>query len=70
MRRGACSAWTGWSSMRGSVTVIDFKTGVEEPAAHEAQVRDYMRVLSEVYPAREVSALLAYVDHATVRSIT
>jgi ATP-dependent helicase/nuclease subunit A len=53
----------------GRVTVIDFKTGAEEPAPHEAQVRDYMRVLSEVYPAREVSALLAYVDLAVVRSI-
>lgn len=53
----------------GRVTVIDFKTGGEEPGAHEAQVRDYMRVLSEAYPAREVSALLAYVDLAVVRSI-
>jgi len=52
------------------VTVIDFKTGAEEPAQHEAQVRDYMRILSEVYPAREVSALIAYVDLATVRSIS
>ncbi len=52
------------------VTVIDFKTGAEEPALHEAQVRDYMRILSEVYPARAVSALIAYVDLATVRSIT
>ena len=49
---------------------IDFKTGEEEPARHEAQVRDYMRILSEVYPARTVSALIAYVDLGTVRSIS
>ena len=52
------------------VTVIEFKTGAEEPARHEGQVQDYIRVLSEVYPSREVSALIAYVDHATVRSIS
>ena len=54
----------------GHVTVIDFKTGAEEPARHEAQVRDYMRILSEVYPARTVSALIAYVDLGTVRSVS
>jgi ATP-dependent helicase/nuclease subunit A len=51
------------------VSVIEFKTGAEEPAQHEAQVREYMRLLSGVHPEREVSALIAYVDHATVRSI-
>ncbi|MGA2639425.1 MAG: UvrD-helicase domain-containing protein [Spirochaetia bacterium] len=54
----------------GRVTVIDFKTGAEDPAAHEAQVRDYMRILSEVYPARTVEALLAYVDLGTARRIS
>jgi len=50
--------------------VIDFKTGAEDPAPHEAQVRDYMRILSEVYPGKQIAALLAYVDLGTVRRIT
>jgi ATP-dependent exoDNAse (exonuclease V) beta subunit len=54
----------------GQVTVIDFKTGAEDPAPHEAQVRDYMRILSEVYPRKKIEALLAYVDLGTVRRIS
>ena len=54
----------------GKVTVIDFKTGAEDPAPHEAQVRDYMRILSEVYPRKKIDALLAYVDLGTVRRIS
>ena len=50
------------------VTVIDFKTGEEQPVEHEAQVRDYMAILSDAFPGREVTALLAYVDLGTVRS--
>jgi ATP-dependent exoDNAse (exonuclease V) beta subunit len=52
------------------VTVIDFKTGAEDPGRNEAQVRDYMAILSEVYPGKMVSALLAYVDLGTVRKIS
>jgi alpha-D-ribose 1-methylphosphonate 5-triphosphate diphosphatase PhnM len=54
----------------GHVTVIDFKTGAEDPARNEAQVRDYMSILSEVYPGKTVSALLAYVDLGTARKIS
>jgi ATP-dependent exoDNAse (exonuclease V) beta subunit len=54
----------------GRLTVVDYKTGLENPAAHESQVRDYMRILSEAFPGRGVSALLAYVDLGTVRTIS
>jgi ATP-dependent helicase/nuclease subunit A len=54
----------------GRVIVIDFKTGAEDPAPHEAQVRNYMAILSEVYPGRSIEALLAYVDLGTVRRIS
>jgi RecB family exonuclease len=50
------------------VTVIDFKTGAEEPAGHEAQLRAYMQVLSEAFPGLPVSGLAAYVDFGIVRS--
>jgi ATP-dependent exoDNAse (exonuclease V) beta subunit len=52
------------------VTVIDFKTGAEDPGKNEAQVRNYMSILSEVYPGKMVSALLAYVDMGIVRKIS
>ena len=51
------------------VTVIDFKTGAEDPAAHEAQLRTYMHILSSVYPHHAVEALIAYVDHAAIREL-
>ncbi|HET6452047.1 MAG TPA: PD-(D/E)XK nuclease family protein, partial [Spirochaetia bacterium] len=50
-----------------NVMVIDFKTGEEQPAEHEAQLRDYMAILADVYPGRRVAALAAYVDLGTVR---
>jgi ATP-dependent helicase/nuclease subunit A len=53
----------------GRITVVDYKTGEEEPAAHEAQLRDYMRILAEAWPGREVRALVAYVDLGTVREL-
>ena len=53
-----------------TLTVIDYKTGLENPAAHEAQVRDYMGILSEAFPGRQTRALLAYVDLGTVRTIS
>jgi ATP-dependent helicase/nuclease subunit A len=52
------------------VTVIDFKTGAEDPGMHEAQVRDYMKILAEVYPGRRIAALLAYVDLGIVRKVS
>jgi ATP-dependent helicase/nuclease subunit A len=51
------------------VTVIDFKTGAEDPAKHETQLRTYMHILSAVYPRSTVEALAAYVDHGTLREI-
>jgi ATP-dependent helicase/nuclease subunit A len=54
----------------GRVTVIDFKTGEEQPGGHEAQVRDYMQILAEAHPGREIASLLAYVDLGTVRSFS
>ena len=48
------------------VTVIDFKTGAEDPGANENQMRGYAGILADVYPGHEVTALLAYVDRGTV----
>jgi RecB family exonuclease len=52
------------------VTVIDWKTGSEDPGEHEAQIFDYARVLSSVFPGKPVGALLAYVDLGIVRRVS
>jgi ATP-dependent exoDNAse (exonuclease V) beta subunit len=49
------------------VTVIDFKTGEEEPGEHERQLRGYMDLLSPLYPGRAIEGVAAYVDHAVSR---
>jgi ATP-dependent exoDNAse (exonuclease V) beta subunit len=54
----------------GKISVIDFKTGAENPGPHELQMRNYMAILSEVYPARAIEALLAYVDLGRVRKVS
>jgi ATP-dependent helicase/nuclease subunit A len=54
----------------GRVTVVEYKTGEEEPAAHEGQVRDYMRILAGAWPGREIRAMVAYVDLGTVREFS
>jgi ATP-dependent exoDNAse (exonuclease V) beta subunit len=54
----------------GRVTVIDFKTGAEAPAEHEKQLRDYMAILADVYPGREISGIVGYVDLGTARSFS
>ena len=49
---------------KDEITVIDYKTGKERGAetSHEAQMRNYMKILGEVYPGKAVSGILAYVD--------
>jgi ATP-dependent exoDNAse (exonuclease V) beta subunit len=53
----------------GRVTVIDFKTGAEEPAEHGEQMRTYLRLLSGVYPGRALGAIVAYLDLGVARRI-
>ena len=46
---------------KDAVTVIDFKTGRENPQKYPAQMKNYLAIISEVY-ARPAKGLLAYVD--------
>lgn len=47
----------------GRVTVVDFKTGGDEHQdEYEVQVRQYMTLLRDLYPGREVAGALLYVD--------
>jgi ATP-dependent exoDNAse (exonuclease V) beta subunit len=54
---------------RDRVTVVDFKTGVEETSRYEEDIRNYARILGQVYPGRSVNALLAFVDAGSVRRV-
>jgi ATP-dependent exoDNAse (exonuclease V) beta subunit len=51
------------------VTVIDFKTGEEQPQEHEEQVRGYMGILSALHPRLPVAGMMAYVDLGRMRSV-
>ncbi|NWF92961.1 MAG: UvrD-helicase domain-containing protein [Syntrophaceae bacterium] len=46
------------------VSVIDYKTGYDRRGEkeHISQIRDYIRILKEIYPGREVEGIVAYVD--------
>jgi ATP-dependent helicase/nuclease subunit A len=50
------------------VTVIDFKTGNEDPEYAE-QVKGYIDILRDVYPHHSVRGFLAYVDRKIVREV-
>ena len=52
------------------VTVIDFKTGAEDPEENERQLRGYMRILSGLHPGTPVEAVISYIDLGTVRRIS
>jgi ATP-dependent exoDNAse (exonuclease V) beta subunit len=46
------------------VTVMDYKTGSEKKAEERyvAQLRNYIRILRDLYPNKKVDGLIAYVD--------
>jgi hypothetical protein len=54
-----------------SVTVIDYKTGKDGEARekHRAQLRNYMRILAEVYPGKSVGGIIAFVDLGEVERL-
>jgi len=51
------------------VTVMDYKTGSERKAeaSHVSQLRNYMNVLNELYPDKEICGVIAYVDRSVPR---
>jgi len=54
-----------------AVTVVDFKTGGDESENdYVVQVKNYMEMLKEIYPDKEVLGRLAYVDLKKVRSVS
>ena len=54
-----------------TVTVVDFKTGGDESENdYVVQVKNYIEMLKEIYPDKEVIGRLAYVDLKKVRSVS
>jgi ATP-dependent helicase/nuclease subunit A len=51
------------------IFVIDYKTGTDKEAEKEyvSQLRNYIRILKEIYPGKNVEGVIAYVD---LREIT
>jgi ATP-dependent exoDNAse (exonuclease V) beta subunit len=48
----------------GRIFVIDYKTGTDREAEKDYihQVRNYVRILREIYPDRNIEGIIAYVD--------
>ena len=46
------------------ITVIDYKTGTDKEAEKEyiSQIKNYIRILKEIYPDKNVEGIIAYVD--------
>ena len=48
----------------GRIMVMDYKTGGEKKAEEKyfSQLKNYIRILRDLYPGREVEGMIAYVD--------
>jgi ATP-dependent helicase/nuclease subunit A len=46
------------------ISVIDYKTGTDKEAEKEyvSQIKNYIRILKEIYPGKNVGGVIAYVD--------
>jgi ATP-dependent exoDNAse (exonuclease V) beta subunit len=55
----------------GQISVIDFKTGADREAEREyiSQLKNYIRILKEIYPEKKVEGIIAYVDLKEIRKV-
>jgi ATP-dependent exoDNAse (exonuclease V) beta subunit len=53
------------------VSVIDYKTGTDKEAEKEyiSQLKNYIRILKEIYPDKNVEGVIAYVDLKEMRKV-
>jgi ATP-dependent exoDNAse (exonuclease V) beta subunit len=53
------------------VTVIDYKTGKDKESLdkNRAQLKNYMSILSDVYPGKTIEGIVAFVDLTQVESV-
>jgi ATP-dependent exoDNAse (exonuclease V) beta subunit len=82
-RRENRSVWTEWECTTedgrlfrmdrvivdpSAVVVVDFKTGGDKDG-YTVQIRQYMKILKDIYPAKTVCGVLAFIDRNYVRKI-
>jgi ATP-dependent helicase/nuclease subunit A len=53
-------------------TVIEYKTGTDRgyEGSHYPQMRNYLRIITDLYPGREVEGIIGYVDLTKIRRVT
>ena len=53
------------------ISVMDYKTGTDRKAEkeHISQLKNYIRILREIYPGRIIEGVLAYVDLKEVKKV-
>jgi ATP-dependent exoDNAse (exonuclease V) beta subunit len=53
------------------ISVIDYKTGTDKEAEKEyiSQLKNYVRILREIYPDKNVEGVIAYVDLKEIRKV-
>ena len=50
----------------GLIEIIDFKSGAEDPGKHADQVKNYVKLVSEIYPGKKVRGYLLYIEENKV----
>lgn len=50
------------------VCVIEYKTGENYKEEHEYQIKEYIKLVKEIYKERYVKGLLVYIDEAEIKS--
>jgi len=53
------------------VSVIDYKTGTNKEAEKEyiSQLKNYIRILKEIYPNKNIEGIIAYVDLKEIKKV-
>ena len=56
---------------RDQVSVIDYKTGTSKEAEKEyiSQLKNYIRILKEIYPDKNIEGVIAYVDLKEIKKV-
>jgi ATP-dependent exoDNAse (exonuclease V) beta subunit len=55
---------------RDEAVIIDYKTGgLKDIDKHKKQVKEYMDIISDIYPAKQVKGYLLYIDHKMLEEV-
>ena len=51
----------------GEIEIIDYKTSLKNSDEHKEQVREYLDILSQIYPQKSVKASIIYILKYTTK---